>query len=432
MKSFIKDFNRSLNGASFESSEVPPVVTEVVHEGPITQQDIDETHAHRGDVQDILEEIKELHSDAGDITTVTKAAQSVVSAVDNAEHITPAQAETYVNLANLGIDDASHLLQAEIPHLAEDQGRITSESMEGVMGWLASASKSVWNAAGKFFERVATGFTRLDKTSSGFHNRIARIQGKIKNRKGDGGKPLSLGKGVKALLVEGNAYVTPASGAGALKKFSDISLGIVGELEKYMLKVDSEAKKELMEAIIKNFDKGETIVDSGEFSNKIASLLNGQGDHLLGNVKYEFKETRNKSRILNCELVSNQPPASAIVKHLDAPVSLTSSEVMHLLGSLSEVVSHQTTSLQQIIKSTDSAFKQIRGVISNLTATNHDETGEEVPRSHDADQHRLIRLENGLVNELGNIAKAMTRHQGDLIERIDALLTLAEESVFQD
>lgn len=432
MTRFIQDFKNSLNGASFESAEVPQVDEPPRHEGPITQEDIAEVKEHRDEVSSAICDAKELHADAAEITTVTKAAQSVVGAIDNAEHVTKDQAETYVNLANLGIDDASHLLQAEIPKLEAQDGEIVAESMEGVMGWLASASKGVWNAAGKFFERVGTIFSRLDTTSSGFHNRIGRIQGKMKNRKGDGGKPLSLSKSVKQLLVEGNSYVSAHDAGMALTSFSAVSLGIVAELERYMLKVDDAAKKELMAALTKDFDRGETIVDSAEFANKIQSLLSAQGEHMLGNVKYEFKENRNKSRLLNCELVEGQPPASAIIKHLDTPVSLTPLEVGHLLTQISQVVTHQTTQLQQIIKSTQKSFKQIRGVISDLTEDKFDENQNEVPHTHGADQHRLIRLENSLVDELGNIAKAMSRHQTDLIERIDAVLTLAEESVFQD
>lgn len=432
MTRFIQDFKRSLNGESFESAEVPLVAEPPRHEGPVTQQDIIEVKEHRDEVCASIADAKELHADAAEISTVTQANQSVATTVGNAEHITKDQAETFVNLANLGIDDASHLVQAEIPKLQAQDGEIVAASMEGVMGWLASASKGVWNAAGKFFERVGTIFARLDTTSNGFHNRIARLQGKMKNRKGDGGKPLSLGKGVKALLVEGNAYVTPHDAGMALTSFSAVALGIVAELEKYMLKVDSEAKKELMAALTKDFDRGETLVDSAEFANKIQSLLGAQGEHMLGNVKYEFKENRNKSRILNCELVEGQPPASAIIKHLDTPVSLTPVEVGHLLTQISQVVTHQTTQLQQIIKSTRKSFEQIRGVINDLTGDKYDDQMNEVPHTHGADQHRLIRLENSLVDELGNIAKAMTRHQTDLIERIDAVLTLAEESVFQD
>jgi len=95
-------------------------------------------------------------------------------------------------------------------------------------------------------------------------------------------------------------------------------------------------------------------------------------------------------------------------------------------------VSHQTTQLQMLIKSTEKSFNQILGVVSDLTEDKYDDQMNEVPHTHGADHHRLIRLENGLVDELGNIAKAMTRHQTDLIARIDAVLTLAEESVFQD
>jgi len=429
---FLKDFKNSLNGVSFESAEVPLVAAPPAHEGPITQEDIDSVKEHRDEVADVISDAKEVHADAVEIGAVTKATDQVVAAVDNAEHITKDQAETYVNLANLGIDDASHLLKSEIPRLSATAGKIDSESMEGVMSWLATASKGVWNAAGTFFERVGTIFVRLDKTSNGFHNRIGRIQGKLKNRKGDGGKPLSLSKGVKVLLVEGNGYVNAHDAGSALTSFSAIALGIVAELEKYMLKVDSEAKKELMAALTKDYDRGESIVDSAEFSNKIQSLLSSQGQHLLGNVRYEFKEARGRSRILNCELVEQQPPASAIIKHLDNPVSLTDAEVGHLLVQIGQVVSHQTTQLQQIIKSTQKSFSQIKGVIRDLTEEKFGDDGTEVPHSHGADQHRLIRLENSLVDELGGIAKAMTRHQTDLIERIDAALTLVEESVFQD
>lgn len=429
---FIKDFRKSLSGASFESAEVPAVTEAPTHDGPITQQDIDDVNEHREEVRDVRIDAREIHDDANEITDVVKATDSVVAAVDGVQHLTKDQAETYVNLANLGIDDASHLLKAEIPRLEVDAGKVETASMEGVMGWLASASKSVVNAAGKFFERVGTIFSRLDTTSSGFHNRIGRIQGKMKNRKGDGGKPLSLNKSVKQLLVEGNAYVTAHEAGMALTSFSAISLGICAELEKYMLKVDAEAKKELMAALTRDYDRGEAIVDSSEFANKIQSLLGSQGEHMLGNARYEIKESRGKSRILSCELVEGQPPASAIIKHLDAPLSLSPEDVGHLLIQVSQVVTHQTTQLQMLIKSTEKSFNQILGVIEDLTEPKHDEHMNEVPHSHGADQHRLIRLENGLVDELGNIAKAMTRHQTDLIARIDAVLTLAEESVFQD
>lgn len=432
MTRFINDFRRSLSGTSLESAEVPAVPTEPVYEGAVTQEDIDSVHEHRAAVIDVVEDLKALNVDSGTISDVTNAIRAVSTPLENADKLTPGNAQTYIGLSNIGTAAAEKVLDTPIPRLQEAGNGITGESMEGVASWVASATKSVWNAAGKFFERIATGFARMNTTSQGFHNRIARIQGKMRNRKGDGGKPLSIGKGVRALLIEGNGFVTAHNGGEELKKFSTVSLGIAHELEQYMLKVDAAAKNELMGALINNFDRGETVIDSSEFASKIASLLSAQGTHLLGNAKYVMKEERNKSRILNCVLEYTTPSAADMVKHLDAPVSLSPADVAHLLSQIAEVVTHQTTQLQHIIKSTDSSFKQLRGVIDSMTAKKFDESGEEVGHDHDANVHRLIRLENTLVDELSNIAKAMTRHQTDLIVRIDAVLTLAEESVFQD
>lgn len=143
MTSFLKDFKNSLNGVSFESAEVPQVDEPPRHEGPITQEDINDVKEHRDEVCEAVAAAKEIHSDAQQIGDVTRATDQVVAAVDKADHITKDQAETYVNLANLGIDDASHLLQSEIPRLEVQDSAVTAESMEGVMSWLASASKGV-------------------------------------------------------------------------------------------------------------------------------------------------------------------------------------------------------------------------------------------------------------------------------------------------
>lgn len=432
MTRFISDFKRSLLGTSLESAEVPAVPAEPVHEGSVTQEDITSVQEHRAAVIDVVEDLKALNVDSGTISDVTNAIRTVSTPLENADKLTPGNAQTYIGLSNIGADAAEKVLDTSIPRLQEAGNGITGESMEGVASWVASATKSVWAAAGKFFERIATGFARMNTTSQGFHNRIARIQGKMKNRKGDGGKPLSMKARARALLIEGNGFVTAHNGGEELKKFSAVSLGIVNELEQYMLKVDAAAKNELMGALINNFDRGETVVDSSEFATKIASLLSAQGGHLLGNVKYEIREERGRSRILNCVLVESTPSASEMVKHLDAPVSLSPADVVHLLSQIADVVTHQTTQLQHIIKSTDSSFKQLRGVIDSMTSQKFDENGEEMVHGHDANIHRLIRLENTLVDELSDIAKAMTRHQTDLIVRIDAVLTLVEESVFQD
>jgi hypothetical protein len=429
---FISDFKRSLLGTSLESAEVPAVPAEPVHEGSVTQEDIDSVQEHRAAVIDVVEDLKALNVDSGTISDVTNAIRTVSTPLENADKLTPGNAQTYIGLSNIGADAAEKVLDTSIPRLQEAGNGITGESMEGVASWVASATKSVWAAAGKFFERIATGFARMNTTSQGFHNRIARIQGKMKNRKGDGGKPLSMKARARALLIEGTGFVAGHNGGEELKKFSAVALGIVHELEQYMLKVDAAAKNELMGALINNFDRGETVVDSSEFATKIASLLSAQGGHLLGNAKYEIREERGRSRILNCILVESTPSAAEMVKHLDAPVSLPPADVVHLLSQIADVVTHQTTQLQHIIKSTDNSFKQLRGVIGSMTSQKFDEKGEEMVHGHDANIHRLIRLENTLVDELSDIAKAMTRHQTDLIVRIDAVLTLVEESVFQD
>jgi len=429
---FISDFKRSLSGASLESAEVPAVPTEPIHEGAVTQEDIDSVREHRAAVIDVVQDLKALNVDSETISDVTSAIRTVSTPLENADKLTPGNAQTYIGLSNIGADQAEKVLDTTIPRLQEAGNGITGESMEGVAGWVASATKSLWNAAGKFFERIATGFARMNTTSQGFHNRIARIQGKMRSRKGDGGKPLSMAARTRALLIEGNGFVSAHNGGEELKKFSTVALGIVNELEKYMLEVDSAAKNELMGALINNFDRGETVIDSSEYATKIASLLSAQGGQMLGNAKYEIREERGRSRILNCVLVNSVPSASDMVKHLDAPVSLPPADVVHLLSQISDVVTHQTTQLQHIIKSTESSFKQLRGVIDSMTEQKFDEKGEAMVHGHDANIHRLIRLENTLVDELSDIAKAMTRHQSDLIVRIDAVLTLAEESVFQD
>jgi hypothetical protein len=44
----------------------------------------------------------------------------------------------------------------------------------------------------------------------------------------------------------------------------------------------------------------------------------------------------------------------------------------------------------------------------------------------------LLRVENQLVSELGRVCDRLVDYQRDMIDRIDSLLTLVEESVFQD
>ena len=433
MGNFIKDFRRSLSGASFESAEVSQVEVEPTHDKPLTQQDVDDVRSHRNEVREAVEELNDVTKDASDITTVTKAAQMVSQAAETAGKAgQSASVQSCVMFGNHAISDATNLLQTELPRLEVDANGVTAASMEGVMSWVADASKSVWNAAGRFFERVGISMSRLNKTSLGFHNRIARVQGKMQHRKGNGGKTISMGSTHRRLLVLGDGYATASTAGTAISEFSQISLGIVAELEAYMLKVDSAAKKELMGALLKGYDRGESVVDSSEYANKVAHLISSQPAHLLGNERYEFKETRNKSRILNCELVVGHPPAVELIKHLDPIKSLTHEEVGHVLSAVSQVVTHQTTQLQKIIKSTDAAFSQIRNVIHNLTEEKFTEDGYAGSDTHAADLHRLIRLENTLVDELGAIAQSMARHQNDLVQRIDAVLSLAEESVFQD
>ncbi|MNO03763.1 hypothetical protein D3C81_2245600 [compost metagenome] len=44
----------------------------------------------------------------------------------------------------------------------------------------------------------------------------------------------------------------------------------------------------------------------------------------------------------------------------------------------------------------------------------------------------LLRVENQLVSELGRVCDRLVDYQRDMIDRIDSVLTLVEESVFQD
>ncbi|MNG06764.1 hypothetical protein D3C87_1661510 [compost metagenome] len=131
------------------------------------------------------------------------------------------------------------------------------------------------------------------------------------------------------------------------------------------------------------------------------------------------------------------PSALDLIRHLDAPNSLSNEQIAAMLSSLEGLIAEQLIALEKITSQSKASFKSLQDVIKKFNGMAEEAEiaqlkagGAEAPVA--INSMELLRVENQLVSELGRVCDRLVDYQRDMIDRIDSVLTLVEESVFQD
>lgn len=410
-----------------ETPTVPDCVEAITDEVALDIRD------ERIELADNLELVEELGDDLRDLESSVKVADSVADAVQAVE-TTPAQAaEAFVDIANVTISNANDLLDTSIPPLSVeiDTGEVSEVSVESVTGWFGSACKAFSAAAGSFFGRIGLAISRLNDSSKGLIKRSTRVRGMLSNRKGKGGEPIKLSSGVLRQLVINDGY--SGTLAGDITTFAKTVIALSDIVEQYHTRLAALIKTQIFDAISKNV--GRSIINGitvDDLLQEMKKILDSQPKNLLGNVVYDFQEHRY-NKILTAKLASTATDASVLVKHLDQITSLTNEEILMVLDALDEVVVRQLKTLELITSSTKTSFAAVKSVIEKLNhTTDNDDDDDKAYLDPSIDVVELLRIENYMVSELGRVCDRLVDYQRDLIDRVDSILTLVEESVLQD
>jgi hypothetical protein len=431
MSIFSNSLRNAFRGApSFESAIVETPEPQVPAD-EITEELIIQTQDERAELSDALDEVHELGEDQRDLDTATAVVHNVAAAVNAAEDVPAHAAEAFAEIANVTIADAEKILDTELPRLETgSDGAVTEASMESFGDWFRGAVKSFGSAMGSFVERMALSFSRLNDSSKGLVKRSMRVRSVIGKRKGEGGKPLKLNSGVLKHLILGDNYTKDP--VGALKEFADTNLAITKVVEQYHHRLAEIIKTRIFDALSKSSNNNVLInIPTEDLLKELKKILDHQPKNFLGNQVYAIQENRYNV-ILQAVLSSTATEAGMLIKHLDAPVSLTNDEVGKILAGLEGIITDQVKTLERITDSTTSTFKSVRSVIQQLNKSAEDDKDDGVDLPDNVNYLDLLRIENDMVAELGRVCDRLNRYQSDLVDRIDSVLTYVEESVFQD
>jgi hypothetical protein len=431
MSRFSDDLSAALLGtANFESSIVETNDV-VVEQDVVTRELVEEVREERAELSDSLDFVDEIGDDRNDIDAAAKVADIVASAANAVDTAAPSAVEGVVGLANCAIADAERIIDTEIPRLETDlHGAVTEVSMEGLGDWFNSTVKAFGAAMGSFGARVALGLSRLNDSSAGLTKRSMRVRGLIIKRDPEGGKPLKLSSGTQRLLVLNNTYATPAAIAESLTAFAATNIALTKAVEVYHTRLADQIKNRVIDAVSSgkaNLD-GLVQIQGDDLIKQISDIIKEQPAQFLGNQRYEFKEHRY-NKVLTALLTTTDPDAKELIRHLDAPTSLSNEDLGKLLLVVETIVSESLKTLERISSSTKGSFKALESVVSKLNNTT--ESDDEVDLDDGVNKFELMRIESQLVSELGRVVDRLVDYQRDLVTRLDAVLCYAEESVFQ-
>lgn len=432
MSTFKQQYGLSLRGASFESAEDAPLP--IVIEEAITPAYIAEVRDERMDLNDNMAEVKEQTDDVEYLQSSAIVTDPIAEVVAAAPNVPPVDGEAFVAMANQNITTAAVVLDTEIPLLVvDDTGAVSELSQESLGEWFTGAAKSFKEASGRFFTRLALGFSRLNESSKGLLNRSIKLKGKLGSRKGEGGKEIKLDTTTKALLIVGDNYSQDLLGDVTL--FCNKSLELSDIVMSYSARLTDLLKKRIFEALSRN-TVGSPLLDLevADLLRLLDAALGSQPKNYLGNCIYMANQGRG-SKVLTYGLKAGDPNAVVLVKHLDTPKSLSNDQISALLEGLVPVMTNQAKKLEVITDQATSSFNAVRAVLEKLNTRSSDNVDDMMVDNEledSIDTAELLRLENHLVAELGKICSRLTDYQADAIKRINALLTYAEESVFQD
>lgn len=434
MRQFSNEFKRAaLGGFSFESAEVD------VGDYPttsITPEIVIQTQEERAELSESLQLVDEIGDDRKDIDASMSVTQAITDAVKAAETMPAAASETFAEIANITIATAAEVLDMDIPKLETDSytGEITEASMESITGWFSTAAKAFMEASSSFFSRIGLGIARLNDSSKGLTKRCMRVRTLMSERKGNGGKPLNLSSGVLRQLVLGDTYA--ANPVEALTFFAGINVGLTHLVEQYHKRLGDLIKERIFAAVTSG-DKNDIFVElkTDDLLADIEKILAKQPKNLMGNQLYAFNE-RRYNKVLTATLQSGSPDAISMISHLNAPNSLTNEQIAAYLNGLEFLIAEQLSSLERITDNSKTSFKNLQTLIGkfNGMATDAEKAADAAAGREPLalNSMELLRVENQLVSELGRVCDRLVDYQRDLIDRIDTVLTLVEESVFQD
>jgi len=435
MTRFSDEFKQSMLGdGSFESA----IVDESAYqETGITPELVIQTQEERAELADALDQVDEIGDDRKDIDAAAAVTDAVVSAVSAAETMPAAASETFAEIANVTIASAAQVLDMEMPRLETDPhtGAITEASMESFSSWFSGAAKSFMEASANFFARIGLGISRLNDSSQGLTKRCMRVRTVMGDRKGNGGKPIKLSSGVQRHLVLGDGYAS--SPIEALTEFSVTNISVTRVINEYHKRLGDLIKDRIFAAVASG-QKNDIFVDlkSSDLLEDLEKILGRQPKNLMGNQVYGFND-RPVNKVLTVTLQSGMPNAIDLIRHLDAPNSLSNEQISALLGSLEGLIAEQLIALEKITSQSKASFKSLQDVIKKFNGMAEEAEiaqlkagGAEAPVA--INSMELLRVENQLVSELGRVCDRLVDYQRDMIDRIDSLLTLVEESVFQD
>lgn len=435
MTRFSDEFKQSMRGdGSFESA----IVDESAYqETGITPELVIQTQEERAELADALEQVDEIGDDRKDIDAAAAVTDAVVTAVAAAETMPAAASETFAEIANVTIASAAQVLDCEMPRLETDPhtGAITEESMESFSSWFSGAAKSFMEASSNFFARIGLGISRLNDSSQGLTKRCMRVRTVMGDRKGNGGKPIKLSSGVQRHLVLGDGYA--ADPIAALTEFGGFNVALTKVVNEYHKRLGDLIKDRIF-AAVSSGQKNDIFVDlqSSDLLDDIEKILARQPKNLLGNQVYAFND-RPINKVLKVTLQSGMPNAIDLIRHLDAPNSLSNEAIVPMLTALEGLIAEQLMALEKMSSQSKASFKSLQDVIKKFNGMAEEAeiaqlkaNGVEAPVS--LNSMELLRVENQLVSELGRVCDRLVDYQRDMIDRIDSLLTLVEESVFQD
>jgi len=430
MSEFHQDLTLAFHSpASFESAEPEVPQSAPVEPAAITVDDIMDTREEREEVADAACEVpEEVERDLKFIDKSEQIAEVVTGAVQAASNVEPAHAEAFVTAANGVIKDASQTLQVDIPLLANvADGSVDQVSLESLTGWLGTAAKAFAEATGRFFTRMKTGWLRLNTSVGGFKGRIQRVRTKMVSRKGNGGKALKLDRDIIASLIVGDGIPSDyMAGANALAKVVSEASAILGE---YQARVDAKIKTAVFEAVSGRENDRFLVVDQNDLNTRFDKLLNEQPKLMFGNQRLEKLE-RRMSQVLCYALVNKDPQASELAKHVDAPVSLSNEQIRALLDQLDPAVAEYLRQVEKLADLAERSQSNCKAMLGRLMK--EPEGGDDTDLDVEFNDTELLRIENELVGELARISSRQMQFAGAVIAAYNAVLTVAEESIFQD
>lgn len=426
MSGFKSDLRLALLGQlSLEAAEVP------VDPSVLTVDDVQEVREERAELEESVQEVKN-----ATLGKEMEASVAVVTAVGNAakaaETMPKAAASAYVATANMNIQTAEHVLNAEIPKLVvNSDGSVDTVSLESLSEWFGSAFKAFGVAASKAGGRIALGFVRLNDSARGLDKRAKRVKDKVRSRKGHGGVAIKLPKDVARLLVVGDSYTNAPT--HVLGEFVSLTRELSNLVVEYHNRCDAVVKEFIVHAISQRDlpDNLFATLKTDDLFQRLDKIIANQPQTLMGNVRYGRIENQG-GRLTAFHLSRVGADPDDVVRYGNPILSLSTESVLAYATDIERLVRDQITLIEKMEATSRSAYATVASSISKLTRVPDDVDEDDNYFDSGLNTADLLRVESQLVAEIGRICDRFSLLQTDAVLRINAALTLVEESVFQD